>query len=997
MTEDPGGDIARARMALVYGQEAADAFFALLDDALALDVAYTHPMSKLEATITAADPRIAYDDFRHRLSRTGVLSAATRDALKNVAGVTAAFQEAVDALFARGEDVKGSFFGRHPELKLIYDKVLALDQSLVLDIDYIHSAATLEAAIIAADNRIKYDNIKHRLSYSGVLTAVRRDTLKGLSDVKLEFQSAVDALFALSQRSRGAVVLATSKPELSHKRKRQQALQRLSAGAGAELTFAQVLLDAPVAPYPLHAAGHIAQPALDDILVLETPGLAARFFFRDTATGTVDLPVQAPASLDYTPGGGHLLPTNPTAGAAISCIWSGQVEAPEAGFYNFVVTAESGATVKLQLGGVNRLLTQNGTVWRNTELLELKAGTLYDIVLTIEKVKETLQVKWETPKREREVIPARYLYSPTILGPFSDTYIRFLKAAALADGLHLTANELAHFAIDADDCIAGDGWLNALPVSGDSTPATAVALLQPLQALLDYTRIKAALSPADESLLRVLQDPATASATADSALFALTRWHRVSLNDMLAHFGGNVAGLAHFEQFRRVYDPLALIQTMGLPASALIKATTNAPAGSVVRDFQAALRARYDAADWRDVVQPINDALRGLQRDALVAYILHQMRSNPAAAHIDTPDKLFEYFLMDVQMEPCMQTSRIRHALSSAQLFIERCLMNLEPRVSPAALNTKQTKQWEWMKRYRVWEANRKVFLWPENWLEPELRDDKSPFFKEIESELLQSDITEDTATTALLNYLSKLEEVAKLEPCGIYHVEADLSRRTGEIDHVIARTAGAHRKYYYRRREYGNWTPWEQIKLDIEDNPVIPVVWKGRLMLFWLRILKNVAQDATTMQTSSNKTGTLAGMSLATIQTDAKTNAQNNTKVTVQAVLCWSEYYNGKWQPTKTSDINRPTSLGQFDSAGNGAFDRSKLQLSSHEGEGVLRLVISGGHLSWFNLYNSHSLPVRKEDDLFGAPPRFIFKTRRAITSYNNVLEIRYIRVVPL
>ena len=103
---------------------------------------------------------------------------------------------------------------------------------------------------------------------------------------------------------------------------------------------------------------------------------------------------------------------------------------------------------------------------------------------------------------------------------------------------------------------------------------------------------------------------------------------------------------------------------------------------------------------------------------------------------------------MDVQMDPCMQTSRIRHALSSVQLFIERCLMNLEPRVSPAAVNA---KQWEWMKRYRVWEANRKVFLFPENWLEPELRDDKSPFFKEIESELLQSDITEDSAATALL------------------------------------------------------------------------------------------------------------------------------------------------------------------------------------------------------------------------------------------------------
>ena len=320
-----------------------------------------------------------------------------------------------------------------------------------------------------------------------------------------------------------------------------------------------------------------------------------------------------------------------------------------------------------------------------------------------------------------------------------------------------------------------------------------------MRALLDYARIKAVISPDDERLLTVLKDPVAATANADSLLFTLTRWNAPSLNAVLAQFGGNIAGLTHFDPFRRVYDAFALIQTMGISANGLIQATTNEPTGDTVRDLQAALRARYDAADWRDVVQPINDAMRSLQRDALVAYILHQMRSKPATEHIDTADKLFEYFLMDVQMEPCMQTSRIRHALSSVQLFIERCLMNLEPRVSPASINA---KQWEWMKRYRVWEANRKVFLFPENWLEPELRDDKSPFFKEIESELLQSDITEESATTALLNYLSKLEEVAKLEPCGIYHVERNEALRTGEIDHVIARTAGANRKYYYRRYE---------------------------------------------------------------------------------------------------------------------------------------------------------------------------------------------------
>jgi hypothetical protein len=315
---------------------------------------------------------------------------------------------------------------------------------------------------------------------------------------------------------------------------------------------------------------------------------------------------------------------------------------------------------------------------------------------------------------------------------------------------------------------------------------------------------------------------------------------------------------------------------------------------------------------------------------------------------------------MDVQMEPCMQTSRIRHALSSAQLFIERCLMNLEPR---ASLATNKTKQWEWMKRYRVWEANRKVFLFPENWLEPELRDDKSPFFKDVESELLQSDITEDTAAVALLNYLSKLEEVAKLEPCGIYHSPADPQQRTGEVNHVVARTAGANRKYYYRRREYGYWTPWEQIKLDIEDNPIVPVVWNNRLLLLWLRIMKETSVNPNDLPVNNTSGDAISGLSLAEIEANAKSFAQSSAKVKVQAVLCWSEYYNGKWQPAKTSDIARPEELGMFDAIGKGAFDRSKLRLSTSEWGDALNIGIGGQGGGSFFMYNTHSLPLRRED----------------------------------
>ena len=30
--------------------------------------------------------------------------------------------------------------------------------------------------------------------------------------------------------------------------------------------------------------------------------------------------------------------------------------------------------------------------------------------------------------------------------------------------------------------------------------------------------------------------------------------------------------------------------------------------------------------------------------------------------------------------------------------------------------------EWAWSRRYRVWDANRKIFLYPENWIEPEQR-----------------------------------------------------------------------------------------------------------------------------------------------------------------------------------------------------------------------------------------------------------------------------------
>jgi len=86
-------------------------------------------------------------------------------------------------------------------------------------------------------------------------------------------------------------------------------------------------------------------------------------------------------------------------------------------------------------------------------------------------------------------------------------------------------------------------------------------------------------------------------------------------------------------------------------------------------------------------------------------------------------------------------------------------------------MTSKEAREWaQWRKQYRMWEANRKILLYPENWIEPELRDGKSQFFEQMQDELLQTDVTKDSAETAFVHYLEKLHEVGRLEIVGMYH-----------------------------------------------------------------------------------------------------------------------------------------------------------------------------------------------------------------------------------
>ena len=159
---------------------------------------------------------------------------------------------------------------------------------------------------------------------------------------------------------------------------------------------------------------------------------------------------------------------------------------------------------------------------------------------------------------------------------------------------------------------------------------------------------------------------------------------------------------------------LHIVATCGTPASNIKELIKAAPGESVALLARNLFAASVDSNVLAERLRPIANRLRSLQRNALVAYLIHR-------DHLADSNELLDRYLIDVEMGSCMLTSRIKQAISSVQLFVQRCLLNLErpatpsePGVSPAAIDA---QRWQWMKFYRVWEANRKVFLYPENWI----------------------------------------------------------------------------------------------------------------------------------------------------------------------------------------------------------------------------------------------------------------------------------------
>ncbi|GAP91517.2 putative PA14 domain protein [Rosellinia necatrix] len=329
------------------------------------------------------------------------------------------------------------------------------------------------------------------------------------------------------------------------------------------------------------------------------------------------------------------------------------------------------------------------------------------------------------------------------------------------------------------------------------------------------------------------------------------------------------------------------------------------------KEFRAAAQSKRSST-----VRAANDLLRDRRRQALVTYLLQQDYIRVTHKLTDA-DSLYEYFLIDVQMGSGFKTSRLKQAISVAQLYLQRCMLGLEePYGVPKTVIKRE--EWDLMMRYRLWEANRKAFLYPENWIDPTLRDDKSEQFAAMETSISRKKLTNESIEEAMSSYINSLSDVAHLEVQTYLWERRDqdgegFDRNQGCI-HLFARTVTTPSSYYYRRVDIMGpldspvvfWKAWTKIdvgivaqetdsegrKLPTPGVYLVPVLFQNRLFLFIPHFTLKAVKKQTT-----NHSKTFSEM--ADDPADPESGPEEQSW---ELTMGWSEFRNGKWSPKRVA-----------------------------------------------------------------------------------------------
>ncbi|MEM9444384.1 MAG: neuraminidase-like domain-containing protein [Verrucomicrobiota bacterium] len=815
----------------------------------------------------------------------------------------------------------------HPDLDMIDPETLKLKLGLLfeasavsriislLDHNSIFSAiAPTNLALninpldISLSNKFDYDAANGTVTFSGIMITAERDALLALNN-DLGYQAAITSLYVqpeefITEDLHGIFSNAPFAIEkLLNRPEQQQPLsqeERYLFFFDALLPFLRGRLEQEVIISTLASillldeatTQLLIEKYIPDPMLLLQGGLSGKYYNNaNFADPSAYEQVDPMVSFQWEEGPNSLPMDN------FSISWEGWIQAFQGEIPTFVVTINGNdEAVSLWLNDELILERSSNNSSQALKLegiasFPLEPTRLYPIRLKYVDFSGPAEIHlaWKTPTQASEIIDSDYLYSQSVVQLFSQQFTNLSKAAHLIRTWKLSPEEVAHLLKYSDEF----AQLDFSNMTWDAW-----------QRVQQYISLKLQSSVSVEAYLRLFNlaySTSTDLLKIQSYLEEQFNWDSSTLSALFAHFGLSVLDFKNEQALIRLSNCLELINRMEIESSRLIDWSVPEDDYSKLhgraQEIKYCVKAHYDESSWLKIAPSLNDSLRENQKQALICYLIIQPDLKDWG--VRNADSLFDYFLIDVQMTPCMDTSRIKQAISSVQLFTQRCLLNLESELNQSSQEIGvapgfiDVDHWEWMKNYRVWEANRKVFLYPQNWLEPEWRTDKSPFFKELESELLQNDITEENIENAFRNYLYSLDEVARLEVCGLYEDPAN------QIVHTFGRTSTIPYNFFYRKyyKKYQRWSAWEKVSADIQTTGLgeesgvylVPVVWRERLYLFW---------PVFNEKTEPVDTGSKSFSQLA--DTSVK---DNQARKNYEIQIAYSEYRDHDWTPKVISE----------------------------------------------------------------------------------------------
>ncbi|KAF5636140.1 toxin subunit [Fusarium sp. NRRL 52700] len=576
-----------------------------------------------------------------------------------------------------------------------------------------------------------------------------------------------------------------------------------------------------------------------------------------------------------------------------------------AGEYIFRLRPSQSETIRdahFSINGAKIVLKEDGKEWCSDPIL-MTTGQTYLLVSSV----QPMDITWAT----KQTVPANFTDTTFIVQDSiqkADSVLKEVgRSAWLFKKLELSLEEVKYLTTP-NGLISVD--LNSLSI-GD------------LATLQSYRRLRDSVAKEKDSLVTLfawLENP-DSSSTLTSKLIEATTWPEAQLSTLIdTKYGYDEAAVEGIvEAVAKLNELISIQAIMDIsgnlrpnagqesehPITNLFKFATPAFPGcskdlEVANDLRLMLGKRQ--------LKSCTAQLRETQRTVFIDYLLQQPYIKNAK--ISDAGGLFDLLLIDVQMGSQFEITRMKQAISTVQLYVQRCLLGMETEAGVQPSNIDQIK-WAWMHKHNIWTATRKAFLYPENWIDPTLRDDKTVLFGDYETTVMQKDLSWDTFSQAIRTYVKGLSEIADLD------IQAYLRHHpTGGLEtyHFFGKTRSAPYRFYYRNMrltqpsDVAMWTPWTLMDIGsvtYEANwdgssvtnagaYLIPVMRGNRLSVYVPEIMVKTLTPETP---AGEKTPTLtfseaAGKSLNT------TKSPSNWEIR----MAWTELLNGEWTPKRVS-----------------------------------------------------------------------------------------------